>query len=247
MKAIEQYIAERNAQVKENCKDKELEVATYHFTEHLVRTNFTKNFTWMGVPVLQYPSDLMVMQELIFSIKPDVIIETGIAFGGMTLFYRNMLTLSKGREGGIVYAIDIDIRSHAYQVLNGWGGIRTFEGSSVDPKLYKDVENRIQFFQPNSAKILVSLDSNHTHEHVLQELNMYSKFVTPGSYIVVFDTAIETFCHLDKNQDRPWCKGNNPCTAVREFLKGNKDFEVDRDIEQRAVITAAPGGWLRRV
>lgn len=245
MGAIEDYLKHRNDQVKENMKDKELEVATYHFTEHLVRTNFTKNFTWGGLPILQYPTDLVVMQELIFSVNPQIIIETGIAFGGMTMFYRDMQWLKRG-SGGTVICVDIDIRSHAQQALNGWNGIRTVEGSSIDSRVLREVGYlRVR---AGEGVTLVSLDSNHTHDHVLQELRLYSRFVTPGSYIVVFDTAIDIFGHLDKNRtERPWGNGNNPASAVRAFLKENKEFEIDWDIEQRAVITAAPGGWLRRI
>ena len=244
MRAIEQYIHERDQQVRENWKDKELEVGTYRFTEHLVRSNYTKNFTWMGVPILQYPTDLMVMQELIWRIKPDYIIETGVAFGGMTLFYVNILELI---GGGTVIGIDIDVREHARKLERNCvfyeADMRILEGSSIDPKL---LEKERMYMKGKT--VLVSLDSSHTHDHVLQELKLYSPLVSVGSYIVVFDTAIEVFGHLDKNQNRPWGKGDNPGTAVREFLaRGDGSFVVDKEIEQRALLTAAPGGWLRRV
>lgn len=240
MIAIEQYLHDRDEQVRANLADRDLRMATHKYTEHLVRTNYTKNLTWMGVPVIQYPGDLMVMQELVWKIKPDVIIETGIAFGGMTLFYRNLV------EFGDVISIDIDIRPHAREVLKNDGiDHLLIQGSSISKSTLKAVKDRIKEW--GNPTIFVSLDSNHTHDHVLQELQLYSPLVSVGSYIVVFDTAIEQFGHLDKNQDRPWGKGNNPATAVKEFMENNKEFVVDREVEQRAGITAAIGGWLRRV
>jgi cephalosporin hydroxylase len=241
MSPTEQYIHDRNEQVRKNMDDRDLEVNTYRFTEELVRTNYTKNFTWMGIPILQYPTDLMVMQELIWQIKPDYIIETGVAFGGMTVFYANILDAI---GNGQVIGIDIEFREHNRHALRNhplWGRMTLVEGSSIEKKVI-DAVNLL-----NGKKILVSLDSNHTHDHVLQELRLYAPLVSVGSYIVVFDTAIEDFGHLDKNQDRPWGKENNPATAVAEFMKNNDEFVVDKEIETRAGITAAPGGWLRRI
>lgn len=242
MNPTEQYIHDRDEQVKENRRNKELEIATYHFTEHLVRSNYTKNFTWMGIPILQYPTDLMVMQELIWKIKPDYIIETGVAFGGMLVFYASILeSIGKGK----VLGIDIDPRDSNMRVLEKHplrNRIWITKGSSVDKHVIEAVRDFVR-----DGKVLVSLDSLHTHAHVLQELRLYAPLVSMGSYIIVFDTAIEFYGHLDKNQDRPWGVGNNPATAVTEFMKNNDEFIVDRKVEQRVLITGAPGGWLRRV
>jgi cephalosporin hydroxylase len=245
MEPIEEYTAARDKQVLENLTNRDLHIDTYRFTESLVKTNFIKNFTWMGVPILQYPTDLMIMQEIIWRVKPHYIIETGVAFGGMLMFYRTV-------SDAIVVGIDIDIRPHAHKALRDYlyeesdlnteERIRLIEGSSVDVGTLKQIE-----YIKNHHPVLVSLDSNHTHEHVLQELRLYSPLVSVGSYIVVFDTAIEFFGHLDKNQDRPWKPGNSPYTAVQEFLKENDNFVVDKEIEQRAIVTSAPGGWLRRI
>jgi cephalosporin hydroxylase len=238
MNPIETYIHDRDEQVRKNLQCGFLDYDAFHFTGSLVRTNFVKNFTYCGIPILQYPTDLMVMQELIWQIKPDCIIETGIAFGGMTKFYSDML----GRVAGILIAIDIEIREHAKKVLCGLD-VFDFEGSSIDEKIFEEVRRIVRL----DEKVLISLDSNHTHDHVLQELKLYSPLVSVGSYIVVFDTAIEFYGHLDKNQDRPWGKGNNPYSAVQEFMKDNDEFIVDKEVEQRALITSAPGGFLRRI
>lgn len=190
---------------------------------------------------MQYPSDLMVMQELISQIKPLFIVETGVAFGGMTTFYADMLRLCGGEK---VIGIDVDIRPHAEQMFMERNDERIVlvRGSSIDEKTAQMVKERVNY----AGNIIVSLDSNHTHEHVLQELKLYAPLVSIGSYIVVFDTEIEEYWHY-MNRERPWGPGNNPWTAVQEFLKTNDDFIVDKEIEGRAIITSAPGGWLRRI
>ena len=245
MNPIEQYVHDRDRQVKKNLDDQYLQMPIHRFTEELIRINYTKSFTWMGIPILQYPSDLMVMQELVWKIKPDYIIETGVAFGGMTVFYASILEMiGKGR----VIGIDIEIREHTYTAIYNklndsfYHRIKLVEGSSIEPRIVNFVQDHCK-----GGTILVSLDSNHTRDHVFQELRLYSPLVSLGSYIVVFDTAIEEFGHLDKNQDRPWSKGNNPHTAVMQFMKNNDEFVIDKEVEQRALITAAPSGWLRRI
>ena len=247
MNATEKYLYERDEQVKENRKNKELEIATRNFTEHLVRSNYTKNFTWMGVPILQYPSDLMVMQELIWKVKPRIIIETGLAFGGSLLFYMDMINMA---GGGYVFSIEIDPRAENLKMLDERMSlsVNIIKGSSIDKKVFKDVSERVEAYTKDwDGPVLVSLDSNHTASHVLQELRLYAPLVSLGSYVVVMDTAIEFYGHLDKNQNRPWHKGNSPYTAVQEFMKNNEEFIIDKDVEQRALLTAAPSGFLRRI
>ena len=197
---------------------------------------------WLGIPIIQNPYDMIRMQELIFRVKPDVIIETGIAHGGSLVYYASLLELlGKGK----VVGIDNDIREHNKRLLVKHPMKRRIiliEGSSVDQKIIRQVRGLIR----KRDKALVVLDSSHTHGHVLKELKLYAPFVSPGSYLVVFDTLIE---HLPKNyfKDRTWGHGNNPHTAVRDFLQKNKDFIVDRDIENRIVLTAAPGGYLKKI
>lgn len=255
MDAIEQYIEDRDHQVRVNLFNLLLQYQKEMLTNELVRSNYVKNFTWMGIPIMQYPSDLMVMQELIWKIKPDVIIETGMAFGGTALFYASILDAIG--KSGIMITIDKEIRPHnrknidehplqynddGYKFL-----IHMIEGDSASQNVTQILNSKFDW--DNIKTVMVVLDSNHTHDHVLAELNTYAPLVSIGSYIVVFDTAIQFYGHLDKNQDRPWGKGNNPWTAVQEFLEtdiGN-DFVIDKEVEQRALITAAPDGWLRRV
>lgn len=247
---IEQYVHDRDEQVRQNLTDRDLSIDVHRLTESLVKTNYVKNFTYMGMPILQYPTDLMVMQELMWEVKPTVIIEMGIAFGGMLAFYASVLNIT---SSGKVIGIDKEIREHnrlrieSHPVFRGEDNYNTIlqliEGSSITDEVF----NNIVYSLPRNPRILISLDSNHTHEHVLKELQLYAPLVSVGSYIVVFDTAIEFYGHLDKNQNRPWGKGNNPWTAVQEFMKDNDEFIVDKEIEQRAVITSAPGGWLRRI
>jgi cephalosporin hydroxylase len=242
MNPIDQYITTRDRQIKENMNNRELEIATHHYFEHIVKSNYVKNFTYMGIPILQLPSDLMVMQELIWSVQPDYIIETGVAFGGMTVFYANMLEIL---NKGMVIGIDVDIKKHNWNRLKShplWQSILLIEGSSIFEHTLEMVRREVR-----GGKVLISLDSNHTHKHVLEELKLYSPLVSLGSYIVVFDTTIEFYHHLDRNKNRPWGKGDNPWTAVQEFMDGNDEFMVDKKVESRAGITAAPGGWLKRV
>ena len=239
MDKIKEYIERRDRQIKENMLDEELANATYRFTRQLVRTDYVRNFTWMGIPILQYPSDLMVMQELIYQVQPDVLIEIGVGYGGMFQFYDSVL---KGVTGGQLIGIDLHRPTEIPYLAE------FFRGSSIDEKLFKEVTKFIGTMEL-SLSTMVCLDSMHTHEHVFKELELYAPLVSVGSYIIVFDTAIEYFGHLDKNQDRPWGRGNNPATAVIEFLKTEmgQNFEVDRGVEQRALITSAPGGFLRRI
>jgi cephalosporin hydroxylase len=264
MTPIEQFIHDRDEQVRKNLEDRDLKVNTERYFAELVRTNYSKNFTWMGIPIIQCPSDLMVMQEIIWQLKPDYIIETGIAFGGMMAFYASVLQVEVAGRGKVL-GVDIDPRKENRKVLERHPlatRMEIIKGSSTDPRTLEAVrdychpiflrhvdemiggvwENRIYTRLP---VILVSLDSCHSHDHVLQELKLYSPLVSVGSYIVVFDTAIELVAPLEKN--RPWGKGNNPWTAAQEFMKGNTEFIVDREVEARAGVTAAPGGWLRRV
>ena len=206
------------------------------------KKQYEYNFTWLGRPIIQYPSDIMAMQEIIWQVKPDLIIETGIAHGGSIIFSASMLEIIGHGE---VLAIDIDIRKHnRIEIENHsmFKRITMIEGSSIDDNVIAEVEKRSK----NKNRILVFLDSNHSHKHVLSELNLYSKFVSKDSYIIVFDTFVED---LPDNFviDRPWNKGNNPKTAVWEFMKNNDDFIIDKVIENKLVITSAYDGFLKKI
>ena len=173
--------------------------------------------------------------------KPDLIIETGIAHGGSLIFYASMLELLG--NNGQVLEIDIDIREHNRVEIEKhpmYKRITMIEGSSIDENVVQNVRD----FAKDKKKVLVALDSMHTHDHVLKELELYSPLVTKGSYIVVFDTIIEDM-PKDFFPDRPWSKGNNPKTAVWEFMKNNDRFEIDKKIENKLLITVAPDGYLK--
>jgi cephalosporin hydroxylase len=196
----------------------------------------------MGRPIIQIPQDMFAMQELIFKLKPDFIIETGIAHGGSLVFYASMLELA-GK--GTVIGIDIDIRKHNREAIEKhpmFKRIKMVEGSSIS----SEVIDKVKSIVGDSKNCLVTLDSNHTHAHVLDELKLYTPFISKGGYCVVFDTGVEDL-PKDVIIDRPWGPGNNPKTAVWEFLKTNKRFEIDKDIETQILITAAPDGYLKCV
>jgi len=205
------------------------------------KCEYSYHFTWMGRPIIQFPQDIVAMQEIIWQIKPDLIIETGIAHGGSLIFYASMLELIG--EKGQVLGIDIDIRKHNREEIEKhpmFKRITMIQGSSIDEKIVQQVYDLAR----DKEHVLVVLDSNHTHNHVLKELQFYSPVVTKGSYLVAFDTIIEDMPE-DSFSDRPWGKGNNPKTAVWEFLKTNDRFEVDKEIENKLLITVAPDGYLK--
>jgi cephalosporin hydroxylase len=202
---------------------------------------YSYNFTWLGLPIIQFPQDILALQEIVWRIKPDLIIETGIARGGSLVFYASMLELLGG--DGQVLGIDIDIREHNRRAIESHPlskRIKMIQGSSVDEKAAQAARDLAQ----GKRAVLVALDSNHTHAHVLRELNLYSPLVTKDSYIVVFDTVIEDMPD-SFFPDKPWGKGNNPLTAVREFLKSTDRFVIDKEIENKLLITVAPDGYLR--
>jgi cephalosporin hydroxylase len=202
---------------------------------------YTYNFKWLGRPIIQFPQDMFAMQEIIWNIRPDLIVETGIAHGGSLIFYASMMELIG--DNGVVVGIDVDIRKHNRTEIEKhrmFRRISMIEGSSVDGAVIKEVYRLAE----GKRKVLVALDSNHTHEHVFKELQEYSPLVKKGSYIVVFDTIIETM-PIDSFPDRPWNKGNNPMTAVHEFLKSTDRFVVDKETENKLLITVAPTGYLK--
>jgi cephalosporin hydroxylase len=209
---------------------------------------YSYNFKWMGRPIIQYPQDIVAVQELIWDIKPDLIVETGVAHGGSAVFFSSLLelnALSGGPKDAEVWCIEIDLRAHNREAILAhpmYPRLRIFDGSSLDAKIAQEVSKKALQCQ----RVMVVLDSNHTHEHVLGELNLYASLVSVGSYCVVFDTVIEDLEGVEF-VDRPWGKGNNPKTAVAEFLKTNSDFVVDQALDEKLLISVAPGGYLKRV
>ena len=239
-----------------NHSNKLKKIASNFMTES-VKTEYSYNFKWLSRPIIQYPQDIVATQEIIWEVKPDLIIETGIAHGGSLVLSASILALldySDASKNGIlldpkkplrkVIGIDIDIRKHNLEALNNHplrNRIELIEGSSIDPKVVVEVNKASNNFNC----VMVFLDSNHTHNHVLEELKAYAHLVSPGSYCVVFDTIIE---NLPENSsvDRPWSVGNNPKTAVWEFLKTNPEFSIDFSIQNKLLITVAPDGYLKK-
>lgn len=230
-----------------NRRNPPFKLAAKKFIEESTLPKYSYNFSWLGRPIIQFPQDMVAMQEIIWEVRPELIIETGIAHGGSLIFYASMLELSAACGGGEGEAlgVDVEIRPHNRAAIEAhpmFRRITMLEGSSVDPAVIEQVHERAR----GKGRVLVCLDSMHTHEHVLAELEAYAPLVTPGSYCVVFDTVIEDMPE-DSFPDRPWGKGNNPKTAVREYLEHHTEFEVDESIENKLLITVAPGGYLKRI
>ena len=228
------------------------------FMRASIMPKYSYNFSWMGRPIIQYPQDMVAMQEIIWEVKPDLIIETGIAHGGSLIMNASLLAMldycEAIKNGELinpnnpkrrVLGIDIDIREHNHKAIEEHpmsNRIDMIQGSSIS----KDIIAKVYEYAKNYKRILVSLDSNHTHDHVLAELEAYASLTTKGSYCVVFDTLIEDMPE-DSYPDRPWTKGNNPKTAVWEYLKSHPEFEINKEIHQKLMITVASDGYLKRI
>lgn len=224
-------------------KDRNFQKLTKSWFKSSEKFEYSYHFSWMGRPIIQYPQDMIALQELIWKVKPDLIIETGIARGGSLIFSASILQLI-GK--GSVIGIDIDIRKHnriGIEKHPMFKRIKMIEGSSIDEKIIKKVNQLAK----NKKQILVILDSSHSHNHVLKELELYSPFVTKNSYLIVFDTIIEDIATVKTSlrQNRPWGKGDNPKTAVKSFLNTNNRFIIDKEIENKLMITVAPSGFLK--
>lgn len=221
-------------------KNKSLLKKSKDWIDNVFDYEYVYHFRWLGRPIIQFPQDMVALQELIWKIKPDFIIESGIARGGSLIFYASILELL---NHGKIIGIDIDIRKHnRIEIENHtlFKRIKLIEGSSIDDSVIHKIKKIIK----DKKKIMILLDSHHTEQHVLEELEKYSPFVRSGSYVVVFDTIIEDMKkHHSKN--RPWNHGNNPKTAVSKFLKKNKRFKIDKEIQKKLLITSCPDGYLK--
>ncbi len=241
MSEIAKFFAEVAQNIEGLKADADLQAFSRIWMREITRHKYAYNFTWLGRPIIQLPQDMVAIQEIIWKIKPDLIVETGVAHGGSLIFSASMLELLGGK--GRVIGVDIDIRTHNRAEIEKHPlsrRIDLIQGSSVDPQIAAEVRNRAQ----GCERVLVILDSNHTHQHVLDELKLYSPLVTAGSYLLVFDTLIEDMPD-DLIKDRPWRKGDNPKTAVWEFLKSNPRFVPDKEIESKLLLTVAPDGYLK--
>lgn len=242
MSDFEDFARERHNNIEAMGNDQDIQRRGIDFVERSGRHRYCYNFDWMGLPVIQFPQDLIALQEIIWRIRPDLIIETGIARGGSLVFYASMLELIGGE--GRVLGIDHDIRPHNRSAIESHPHARRVilrEGSSLADDVIADATAMAE----RVRTVMVILDSDHTHSHVLEELRHYASLVTINSYLVVLDTVIDDM-PPGYFIDRPWGPGNNPRTAVQAFLAETNEFEIDADYDNKLLVTSAPGGYLRR-
>jgi cephalosporin hydroxylase len=255
---MNQYNLEVNERIEANKSNSNLLRSAYEFTAASVLPKYSYNFSALGRPIIQYPQDMVAMQEIIWQVKPDLIIETGIAHGGSLIMSASMLALldiCEAIELGKVFnpsqikrrvlGIDIDIRAHNRAAIEAHpmsSYIQMLEGSSVSGEIIQEVK----LIAKSYKRVLVCLDSNHTHDHVLAELQAYAPLTSIDSYCVVFDGLVEDM-PADMFLDRPWGPGDNPKTATWEYIKNHPEFVIDKDIQNKILITAAPDGYLRRI
>tara|TARA_E500000178_G_scaffold296719_1_gene303066 strand:- start:92 stop:874 length:783 start_codon:yes stop_codon:yes gene_type:complete len=254
----QQFKKECDAEVAVQGVDRNMQTLSRAWVDAANRLKYSYHFESLGRPIIQYPQDMVALQELIWKVKPDLILETGIAHGGSLILSASMLSLldyCDAIEQGTmldpkapcrrVLGLDIDIRAHNRAAIEAHpmaNRIDMIEASSIDPVIIAQVQD----IAGDYDRVLVCLDSNHTHEHVLAELEAYAPLVSTGSYCVVFDTIIEDM-PAEMFPDRPWGPGDNPKTAVWEYLKTHPEFEIDKQIDHKLLISVAPHGYLRRV
>ena len=252
MDPIKQHLIDIGSRIGVQSSDLDLLSASRSFFDRSHLLKYSYNFSWFDRPIIQYPQDIVAVQEIVSRTKPDCIFETGIAHGGSMIFHASLLCLLDIIDGldprsspRKVLGVDIDIRSHNLNAIKDHPlsfKIDMIQGSSVAPSTISKVHNKLSDF----TNIMVCLDSNHTHDHVFEELCAYAPLVQPGGYCVVFDTVIEDMPE-GSFPDRPWGKGNNPKTAVESWLAQNINFEIDHNINQKLLISVAPNGYLQRI
>jgi cephalosporin hydroxylase len=255
---MQQFSEERHQQIAAYEDDIGLKIHSQNWLQNTMRNRYVYNFDWLGRPIIQYPQDIVAMQELVWLTRPDLIIETGIAHGGSLVLSASLLAMldycDSVKAGTMfdpkagkrkVLGLDIDIRSHNLRAIEEHPmahKIEMIQGSSISP----EVITKVLAYARNFQRIMVCLDSNHTHDHVLEELHAYAALTTKGCYCVVFDTFVEDMPD-DMFPDRPWGPGNNPKTAVWEYLKTNPNFEIDKNIPNKLLVSSAPDGYLKRI
>lgn len=236
-----EFLKERAERIDAMGRNQGLKDASRTFTVESTRAGYSYNFSWMGRPIIQYPQDMVALQEIVWDMRPDAIFETGIAHGGSLIYSASLLELLGGE--GFVLGLDIDIRAHNRAAIEAHPlarRIRMLQGSSIDDAMAEQVRAQLA----GCANPLVLLDSNHTHAHVLRELELYSPLVKKGGWLVVFDTVVENM-PPDFYPDRPWGVGDNPMTAVDAFLEKNDRFVIDEAMDAKLCVSMAPRGYLR--
>lgn len=258
MNPIEQFQFEQRKRVASYEKDESFQALSRDWLQASMRRQYVYNFEWMGRPIIQYPQDMVAIQEMVWRVRPDLIVETGIAHGGSLVLSASLLALldmCDAIETGEkldpktnkrkVIGVDIDIRPHNRQAIESHplaGRIAMVQGSSIDPSVVSKVKELASPYQ----RVLVLLDSMHTHDHVVAELEAYAPMVSLGSYCVVFDTFVDDM-PAGFFADRPWDVGNNPKTAIRQWMKARSDFQIDESWPNKLMVTVAPDGFLKRV
>jgi cephalosporin hydroxylase len=255
---MKNFLGEVEGRVKSYKDEEEMRKAAADFMLSSTKPKYCYNFSWQSRPIIQYPQDMVAMQEIIWKVKPDLIIEMGIAHGGSLIYNASILAMldmcEAIKEHRIIdpkiserkiLGVDIDIREHNKTEIEKHpmsSRIEMIEGSSISPEIIEKVKD----YAKDYKCILVCLDSNHTHEHVLAELEAYAPLTSVGSYCVVFDTIIEDL-PKDAYPDRPWGPGDNPKTAVYDYLKNHPDFEIDKNIFEKLLISVCPDGFLKKL
>ena len=243
---------ERRNLISEQSNNQVLISSGKTFLQESVNSKYSYNFNWLGRPIIQYPQDIVAAQEIVYSSEPDCIIETGIAHGGSLVMSASMLALLDMKQGVSpekskrkVIGVDIDIRQHNREYIENHflsSYITLVEGSSIDNK----IASKVKHISKQYNSVMVMLDSNHTHEHVLSELELYGDLVSLGNYLIVYDTLIEDM-PANAYPNRSWGPGNNPKTAVQSFLSKHNYFEIDTKIDSKLVISVAKHGYLKRI
>jgi cephalosporin hydroxylase len=257
MDPVRKFEQEKLQRIDAFGRDEPFQALSRDWLEASMRRQYVYNFSWMGRPIIQYPQDMLAVHELIWAVKPDLIIETGIAHGGSLVLSASMLalldicdaieqdaTINPRESRRKVVGIDIDIRQHNRDAIENHpmaSRIQMIQGSSVSA----DTIAQVRAAAAGHERVMVFLDSMHTHDHVLAELDAYAPLTSVGSYCVVFDTFVEDMPPRFFS-DRPWDVGNNPKTAVRDWLKRHAEFEIDRSIADKFQVTVAPDGFLVR-
>jgi cephalosporin hydroxylase len=246
---------EREERIASYANDEEWNELSSRWLHHAFERRYMYNFDWLGRPIIQTPIDAFAMQEIVWQVRPDLIIETGIAHGGSLIMSASMLALLDMCDAIVsgqsldprvsarkVLGVDIDIRAHNRAAIEAHpmaSRIQMIQGSSIAPEVVQQVHEIADGYK----RVLVCLDSHHTYEHVLAELQAYAPLTSVSSYCVVFDTVVEDLPN-EMFPDRPWGPGNNPKTAVREFMKSHPEFEIDKSVENKLLLTVAPEGYL---
>jgi cephalosporin hydroxylase len=241
---IAEFFEERQADIQRMGADEELRRKSIDWMLHADKYKYTYNFTWMGRPIIKFPSDMVIQQELMWKLRPDLVIETGIAHGGSIVFTSSMMEMM-GIDGEVV-GIDIDIRKHNRAEIEKHPmakRITMYEGNSVDAGMIE----KVRLHTAGKRCVMVVLDSLHSHDHAYKELVAYAPMATTGSYCILPDTFIEFFPKGYYSSTRPWDVGDNPYTAMKQYLAETDLFEIDRALTDKAMITETVDGYLKRV